>query len=71
MGRFVSYLTDRMMIYKGYIYHLVWVKDFILETPIHELVKVVCEFLEVFLEDHPGVSPERIIDIGIDIFPDT
>ena len=27
MGRFISYLKDRKMISKGYLYHLLWVKD--------------------------------------------
>ena len=32
MGRFISYLKARKIISKGYLYHLVRVKDFILET---------------------------------------
>ena len=33
MGRFISYLKARKMISKGYLYHLVWVKDFSSESP--------------------------------------
>ena len=33
IGRFISYLKASKMISKGYLYHLVWVKDSILENP--------------------------------------
>ncbi|WMV50208.1 hypothetical protein MTR67_043593, partial [Solanum verrucosum] len=36
-----------------------------------ESIPVVNEFLEVFPEDLPGVPPEREIDLGIDLLPDT
>ena len=38
MGRFISYLKARKMISKGYMYHLVRVKDSSVETPTLELV---------------------------------
>ena len=41
------------------------------ETPALESVPVIAEFLEVFPEDLPRVPPEREIDYGIDILPDT
>ena len=41
MGQFISYLKSRNMISKGYIYHLVWVKDSISETPILASVPLV------------------------------
>ena len=59
MGRFISSLKARKMISKGYLYHLVRVKDSSLETPTLESVPVVCEFPEVFPEDLPGVAPEK------------
>ena len=71
MGRFISYLKARKMISKGYLYHLVWVKDSSSDTPTHETVPVVCEFPEVFLEDLFGIPPKREIDFGIDLLPDT
>ena len=71
MGRFISYLKDKKMIFKGYLCHLVQVKDSSLETPTLESVPVVCEFLEVFPKDLPGVPPIREINFGIDLFPDT
>ena len=55
------------MISKGYVYHLVRVKDSILEIPTLDLFPVACEFPEMFQEDLPKVPPEREIDFGIDI----
>ena len=54
------------MISKGYLNHLVWVKDSRLVTPALESVPIVCEFLE----DPPGVPIEREIHFGIYILPD-
>ncbi|KAH0643755.1 hypothetical protein KY290_033609 [Solanum tuberosum] len=71
MGRFISYLKSRKMISKGYLYHLVQIKDSSSETLTLESVPVVNEFLEVFPEDLPGVPPDREIDFGIDLIPDT
>ena len=71
VGRFISYLKARKMIYKGYLYHLVWFKDSISETPTLELVPTVREFPQVFLEDQLGVSSEREIKFGIDLILDT
>ncbi len=71
MGRFIFYLKAKKMISKGYIYHLILVKDSNSETPTLESVPVVNEFPEVFPEDLPRVPPEREIDFGIDLLPDT
>ena len=59
------------MISKSYLYHLVWVKDSSLETPTLDSVPVVYEFIEVFPKDLPKVPPEREIDFGIDLLPNT
>ena len=59
------------MISKGYLYHLVRVKDSSLETPTLESVLVVCEFPKIFPKDLPGVPSEREIDFGIDFLQDT
>ncbi|KAH0637947.1 hypothetical protein KY290_036496 [Solanum tuberosum] len=71
MGRFISYLKARKMISKGYLYHLVRVKDSSSESPTLESVPVVNEFPEVFPDDLPEVPPKREIDFGIDLLPDT
>ncbi|WMV45982.1 hypothetical protein MTR67_039367 [Solanum verrucosum] len=49
----------------------VWVKDSSSESPTLESVSVVSEFPDVFPEDLPEVPPERDIDFGIDLLPDT
>ncbi|KAH0633127.1 hypothetical protein KY284_035913 [Solanum tuberosum] len=71
MSRFISYLKARKMISKGYLYHLVRVKDSSSESPTLKSVPIVNEFPEVFPDDLPGVLPEREIDFGIDLLPDT
>ena len=71
MGRFIFYLKARKMIFKGYLYYLVRVKDLSLETPTLESVLIVCEFPNLFPEDLPRVPPEREINFGIDILLDT
>ncbi|XP_070011149.1 uncharacterized protein [Nicotiana sylvestris] len=57
----------RKMISKGYIYHLVRVKDTDAQIPTLQSVPIVNEFPEVFPEDLPGVPPDREIDFGIDL----
>ena len=71
MSRFISYLKAREMIPKGYLYHLVRLKDYSLETLSLESVPLVCEFPEVFSKDLHGIPPEREIDCGIDLLPHT
>ncbi|XP_075096333.1 uncharacterized protein LOC142174439 [Nicotiana tabacum] len=70
-GSFISYLKARKMISKGYIYHLVRVKDADAQIPTLQSVQIVNEFPEVFPEDLPGVPPDREIDFGIDLLPGT
>ena len=59
------------MISKGYLYYIVWVKDSSSETPNLKSVPVVSDFPKVFPEDLLEFPPEREIDFGIDLFPDT
>ncbi|XP_075096267.1 uncharacterized protein LOC142174380 [Nicotiana tabacum] len=70
-GRFISYLKARKMISKGYIYHLVRVKDADAQIPTLQSVPIVNEFPGVFPEDLPGIPPDREIDFGIDLLPGT
>jgi hypothetical protein len=35
-----------------------------------EDIKVVCEYPDVFLEDLPGMPPDRDIEFNIDLLPD-
>ncbi|XP_070010140.1 uncharacterized protein [Nicotiana sylvestris] len=70
-GRFISYLQASKMIRKGCIYHLVRVADTTSEVSVPESVPVMNEFLEVFLDELLGIPPDREIDFGIDVLPDT
>ncbi|XP_075112299.1 uncharacterized protein LOC142182177 [Nicotiana tabacum] len=70
-GKFISYLKARMMILKGYIYHLVRVHDMEVKSPTLQSVPVVNEFPDVFPDELPGLPPEKEIDFAIDMLPDT
>ncbi|MCF6774914.1 hypothetical protein L3H44_11015 [Corynebacterium sp. MC-12] len=70
-GRFISCLKAQKLISKGCLYHLVRVRDVESKVLPIELVPVVNEFLDVFSNELPGVPPEREIDFGIDLLPDT
>ena len=71
MGWFIFYLKARKIISKGYVYNFFQVKDSSSKTPTLELVLVVSEFPEMFLEDLTRVPPKREIDFGIDLLLDT
>ena len=70
-GRFISCHKAQKLISKGYLYHLVRVRDVESKVLPIELVSVVSKFLDVFPNDLPSVPPERKIDFGIDLLPDT
>ncbi|XP_070002786.1 uncharacterized protein [Nicotiana sylvestris] len=70
-GRFISYLKASKMIRNGCIYHLVRMADTTSKVFVPESMPVVNEFLEVFPDELPGIPPDREIDFGIDVFPDT
>ena len=70
-GHFYPYLEARKLVSKGCIYHLVRVHDSSVEIPLFQSVPIVREFPEVFPDDLPGIPPEREIDFGIDLIPDT
>ncbi|XP_070054789.1 uncharacterized protein [Nicotiana tomentosiformis] len=70
-GRFISYLKATKMINKGCIYYLVRVTDTYTEAYTLEPVPVVNEFLGVFPDELPGAPPDRGVDFGIDVMPDT
>ena len=70
-SHFISYLKARKLISKGCIYHLVRVKDIKSKTPTLQLVSIINEFFDVFSDDLPGIPPDREIEFGIDLLPDT
>ena len=56
-GKFISYLKETKMISKGFICHLVRVKNVDAEPPTLQSVPVVNEFPNVFPEDLPCLPP--------------
>ena len=70
-SHFISYLKARKLISKGCIYHLVRVKETKSDTPTLQSVNVVNEFSNVFPNDLPEILPDREIEFGIDLLPDT
>ncbi|CAN4099442.1 unnamed protein product [Withania somnifera] len=67
-GKFISYLKARKMMSKGYICHLVRVRDMDVEPPTLQSVPVVNEFLDVFRKSFrftsvKGSDPSRITPI--------
>ena len=59
------------MITKGYIFHLVRVKNIDVEPPTLQSIPMVNEFPDVFPEDLQGLPLEREVEFNIDMFPDT
>ena len=59
------------MISKGCLYHIVRVQNLESEVPPIESVPIVSEFSEVFPNDLHGIPPEREIEYGIELLPDT
>ncbi|XP_070056996.1 uncharacterized protein [Nicotiana tomentosiformis] len=66
-SRFISYLKARKIISKGYIYHLIRVRDAEAKLPTLQLILVVNVFEDIF----PGLPPERELEFSIDVLPDT
>ena len=66
-GHIISRLKACKMISKGCLYHIVRVKDLDFENRHIELVPVIREFFEVFLNNLLGIPPEQEIDFSIDL----
>ena len=69
-GKFVFCLKARKTISKGYLYHLVMVRDVYSETRTIDSVLNIKEFPKVFLDIYQ-YPPEREIDFGIDLLQQT
>ncbi|XP_070056520.1 uncharacterized protein [Nicotiana tomentosiformis] len=67
----VIFLKAQQMVEKGCLAYLAFVRDISAYTPTVELVPVVKEFPDVFPVDLPCMPPDRDIDFGIDLAPDT
>ena len=40
------------------------------ERPDLDLPRVVCEYVDVFPDELPGLPPQRVVDFGIELHPD-
>lgn len=70
-GRFISYLKAQKLISKGCIYHMIRVRDVSSEVPSLESIHIIKEIPDVFPNNLSSISPEREIDFGINLLPDT
>ena len=41
------------------------------ERPDLDLPRVVCEYVDVFLDELPGLPPHKVVDFGIELYPGT
>ena len=51
-----------------------WLASLTLEDKVRpdlDLPRVVCTFVDVFLDEIPGLPPYRDVDFGIELHPDT
>ena len=69
--RIISFLRAKRMVRKGCLAFLEYLRDDTTQVPSIELVSIVCEFLDVFPADLPGMPPDRDIDFSIDLEPGT
>ena len=40
------------------------------ERPDLDLPRIVCEYVDVFSDELPGLPPQRVVDFGIELHPD-
>ena len=65
----ISAITARKMLRRGCQGYLAVVRDTKANKGVVENVPLVCEFLDVFPEELPGLPPKRDIEFCIDIVP--
>ncbi|KAG8474873.1 hypothetical protein CXB51_031615 [Gossypium anomalum] len=67
----ISSLTAEKYLRKGYESYLAFVLNTQVSESKIESVPVVCEFIDVFPDELPGISLERKIEFGIELAPST
>ena len=67
----ISFLHAKKMVSKGCLAFLVHLRDDTTQVPSIESVSIVCEFLDVFPADLPGMPPDKDIDFCINLEPGT
>ncbi|KAA3483042.1 DNA/RNA polymerases superfamily protein [Gossypium australe] len=63
----ISVLEAQSYVKKGYEAYIVYAIDLKVSEKKVELVPVVCEFLDVFPKELPGLPPLREVELGIDL----
>lgn len=69
--QFISCLKSKKIIFKACIYYIVGVRDTNFGALTFELILIVSEFFNVFLDDLPSVPPKKKINFDIDLLLDT
>ncbi|KAA3465965.1 DNA/RNA polymerases superfamily protein [Gossypium australe] len=67
----ISFLTAENYLRKGYESYLAFVLNTLESKVKIESVSVVCEYLDVFLEELHGLPPIREVEFGIELVPGT
>lgn len=70
-GKFIYYVKARKNIYKGCIYHVVYVRDVKSDVPTFDSISIVRKFPDVFLDEFSCIPPQNKINFSIDLLPDT
>ncbi|XP_075101825.1 uncharacterized protein LOC142177253 [Nicotiana tabacum] len=66
VGKFISYLKARKLVSSECLAYLAHMQDMKIGSLVLESVPTVKEFSDVFLDDLPGIPPDREIEFGID-----
>lgn len=67
----ISYVNSRRLILRGYESYLAYICDTHVESSIFDSVPIVCEFLDVFPDDLPGILLDREIEFAVELEPGT
>lgn len=65
----INFLKSRKIISKVCVYHLVRIRNTDFKALTLYLVSIINEFLKVFPDDNPCITPQREIDFGFDLLP--
>ena len=71
MVRMISFMSAQKLLRKGNEAYLAYILDTRSSKSKLEQLSVVNEFMDVFLEELPGLPPDREVEFVIDVFPGT
>ena len=69
--RFLTIMQTKQLLRQGCQAYLAYILDTDKGNPKIEDIPIVCEFLDVFLDELPGLPPDREIEFTIDLTPGT